>query len=231
MLKIKYVALFFILTFLLQNCSNLRLSWYQSTNNENNNICLTFDDGPNGIATEKLLDVLDKYNAPATFFIIGENAEKYPDLIKRISNKYNIGNHSYYHDIFFFNMSEEYIKTSINKTNDIIYKITGVFPRFFRAPNGLVNNKIDKISKELNMTLVGTNIFINDPMLITEEVIYKKLISKIKKGSNIIVLHDGFGTINNPNRIIVAQALDKLIPKLKKKGFSFKNLDNIGNCN
>lgn len=231
MSKIKYIALCLILILLIQNCSSLKLSWYPSKNNENNNICLTFDDGPNGIATEKLLDVLDKYNVPATFFIIGENVEKYPDLIKRINNKYNIGNHSYHHDILFFNMSEEYIKESINKTNDIIYKTTGVLPSLFRAPNGLINNKIDKISKELNMNLVGTNIFINDPMLITEESIYKKLISKIKKGSNIIVLHDGFGTINNPNRVIISQVLDKLIPKLKKKGFIFKNLDNIGNCN
>lgn len=103
---------------------------------------------------------LDKHKVPATFFIIGENAEKYPDLLKLISDKsYNIGNHSYRHDLLFFSYDENSIKESILKTNFIIHKITGKTPNLFRAPNGLTNSKIENITESLNMFNVRNKYF------------------------------------------------------------------------
>lgn len=216
----------------LSGCSSIKLAWDKDNTKGKDTICLTFDDGPNGIATQKLINVLDKYKVPATFFIIGENATKHPDLLKQIADKkYNIGNHSYNHDLFFFNYDKESVKKDILKTNEVISKITGKTPVLFRPPNGLYNDKIQNACKELDMQMVGTNIFINDPMLISENDIYKKVLNSTKSGKSILVLHDGFATIENPYRTIIADALNKLIPKLKKKGYEFGYLDDKGICN
>lgn len=68
------------------SCSNLKILWENSKKGKNT-ICLTFDDGPNGISTQKVIYVLEKHNVPATFFVIGENIKRQPNLLKEISDK------------------------------------------------------------------------------------------------------------------------------------------------
>ena len=107
-------------------------------------IALTFDDGPSDY-TEELLDGLKMYNAKASFFVIGEKAEKNPDVVKRASREgHLIGNHTYEHLRMPFNSIEE-CEASIGKTFNIIENITGERSLFLRAPYGCYFLSVEKI--------------------------------------------------------------------------------------
>ncbi|MEK7434564.1 MAG: polysaccharide deacetylase family protein [Cyanobacteriota bacterium] len=228
-MKSKKIILILSMIF-LSSCSFIKILWEDGRKGENT-ICLTFDDGPNGIATKNVLNVLDKYQVPATFFIIGKNAEREPELLKEISKRgYSIGNHSYDHDNFLFTKSNDLIKENILKTNKIVKSITGKNPNLFRPPNALVNENIEKACNETNMKIVGVNIFINDSMLFNEDVTYSYVMKELKSGINILVLHDGFGTFENQQRVFISDALDRIINKLKKIGYKFGKIEKNGIC-
>lgn len=98
---------------------------------------LTFDDGPSGNVTPKLLDILKKNNVKATFFLIGKAAKKYPNLVRRIYYEgHALGNHSYSHKYNYIYSSWPNLWGEISKTNDIIFKATGQKCSLFRAPGG-----------------------------------------------------------------------------------------------
>lgn len=205
--------------------------WEKPLADDNKLICLTFDDGPNDLSTKAVLSVLEKYHLTATFFLIGENIQRQPKIAELIAKKgFNIGNHSYSHDSFLFLKDTNTIKEDIIKTSQLIKSITGFSPKLFRAPNGLVNEKLQLVSKELDMSLVGVNIFVNDPMKFDESTVYLDLLKEITPNSSIMVLHDGFGTVSNMNRLFIATALEKTIRKLKKEGYTFGKLDDKGKC-
>ena len=100
---------------------------------------LTFDDGPSSQATTQILDTLKKYNIKATFFVLGQNAEKYPELIERMAKEgHAIGNHSYSHSISQIYSDTDTFLNEVNKTRDIIVNIVGEkkYAGVFRFPGG-----------------------------------------------------------------------------------------------
>ena len=100
-------------------------------------VALTFDDGPDPIHTPRILNILEENNIKATFFLIGSKIETYPELVKRIYEEgHIIGNHTFSTPSYTLWNSNK-IYEDIRKTNDIIYKITGKFPFFFRPPSGV----------------------------------------------------------------------------------------------
>lgn len=109
-----------------------------------NCVALTFDNGPTQF-TEQLLDTLKSYNAQATFFVIGQNAEHQPDLLRRIINEdHLIGNQSFNHKDF-TRISAKEIKSELNASDDLIEEITGYRPEFFRFPYGAYTPEVLKI--------------------------------------------------------------------------------------
>jgi peptidoglycan/xylan/chitin deacetylase (PgdA/CDA1 family) len=103
-------------------------------NSEKSKICLTFDDGPNEY-TLKNLETLEKFGLKATFFVVGKNCQKFPQILKEIVKEgHLIGNHSFSHSIkFFFDFKRE-----IERTREIIKEITGIETRIFRPPYGFL---------------------------------------------------------------------------------------------
>src|SRR5690606_21402954 len=102
-------------------------------------VALTFDDGPDPIYTAKLLDLLQKYNAKATFFVVGVHAEKHPELLLRMKNEgHVIGVHNYVHKTNWL-MRPRTVKKHIQQTNDIIEKVTGERSIYYRPPWGIMN--------------------------------------------------------------------------------------------
>ncbi|RKZ23404.1 hypothetical protein DRQ16_01395 [bacterium] len=96
-------------------------------------VYLTFDDGPGEETTLRLLDILDRYGVKAVFFVIGEKAEKYPELLREIKRRgHTIGNHTWSHSSFMWD--REKIRKEILKTDSLIQAITGEKPVFFRPP-------------------------------------------------------------------------------------------------
>ena len=158
-------------------------------NSGKNIIALTFDDGPDPFTTHKILKLLKKYNVEATFFVTGENALKYPNLIDEILiNGHSIGNHSYSHDVFIMLKSEKKLKEEILTTQKILQKFN-IVPIVFRPPVGITNPKLKKILQEMNMYCVTFNIRAFDGGNRNINNIANKILKKVKP-DGIIILHD-----------------------------------------
>lgn len=111
---------------------------------------LTFDDGPSEECTDKVLDVLKEKNVKATFFLIGEYVEKYPEVAKRIAAEgHAIGIHCYRHDYGVLYESKESYLEDFQKAYDTIYKVTGVETKLFRFPGGSVNAYNEDVREEI----------------------------------------------------------------------------------
>ncbi len=151
-------------------------------------IHLTFDDGPDTETTPKILEVLKKHNQKATFFCIGNKIEKHPEIVKQIiAEGHEIGNHSYSHSNYFDFWGSKKIIAEIEKTNNLIKKITEKDCKIFRPPFGITNPHIAKTIKELELDVIGWNIRSLDTIKSKEKVLQR--IKKAKPG-DIILFHD-----------------------------------------
>ena len=155
-----------------------------------NHISITFDDGPNPDFTPKVLLLLKENNAKATFFLIGKNAEKHPEIVRQIIEEgHTIGNHSYSHSKNFGFFSAEKVAAELNQTNAILKKITGKEIKMFRPPFGVTNPNIKKALKTTGHFSIGWSKRSLDTTNLSEEKILKRITSNLKKG-DIILLHD-----------------------------------------
>lgn len=154
-----------------------------------NQIALTFDDGPHP-ATLQVLELLEKHKAKATFFCIGKQIEKYPDIFQKIIEKgHTVGNHSYSHSNYFGFFPSKKVKEELNKTDALIKKNSGKQSKLFRPPFGVTNVHIMLALKKTKHFTIGWNIRSLDTIIKSEESILKRILKRLKPGS-IILLHD-----------------------------------------
>jgi peptidoglycan-N-acetylglucosamine deacetylase len=179
-------------------------------------IALTFDDGPNGKYTENILKILNDHQIRATFFLIGENALHYPELVKTLlANQHVIGNHTLEHRQL-SNLRDEQVTSELKKTNAIIYRVSGVIPALFRPPYGMCSDSSAKITKELGYkTITWKNSTDDYAKKNSAENIAADIIKRVHPGQ-IIALHDGGG-----NRAKTVAALPIIIDELQKRGYQF----------
>ncbi|MFW5793105.1 MAG: polysaccharide deacetylase family protein [Bacteroidota bacterium] len=155
-----------------------------------NKIAITFDDGPDPDKTTKILDILNDYNAKASFFIIGEKAKSRPELVRQISDSgHLIANHSYSHSFVFPVMSAKKIQREIKETQDIIEDISGKNCIYFRPPFGVTNPLIARAVKKLKLTTIGWSIRSFDTTGKSSEKIFYRIRKRIN-GGDIVLLHD-----------------------------------------
>lgn len=174
-------------------------------------VALTFDDGPSAIYTPLILDTLNKFEAKATFFVVGSQAKKHPQIIQRqFLEGHEIGNHTFSHDL-----SMKNLKTELDKTAKIINEITGKPPTLFRPAGGKYNEKIVDISKKQGYTLAlwSWNQDTRDWSQPGVDKIVNHVITNISPGS-IILFHDSGG-----NRRQTVEALSKILDFLKKNDY------------
>jgi len=187
-------------------------------------VCLTFDDGPNGKATSQVLDVLQRYQVQATFFLIGRNVERDPALAARIVREgHLVGNHSYGQKRLLAFRSFDCIQHDLAKTTELIVQATGTRPRYFRPPYGLMTARMQQVCVELGLFPLGVHVFVNDSFITDPTRIARSVLRSIQGGAYIVVLHDGFGTVDAPSRIVVAKALEYIIPELNRQGYRWVN--------
>lgn len=174
-------------------------------------VFLSFDDGPSDQFTPVILDTLKRNNLQAVFFCIGLQSELCPELVRRISDEgHRIGNHTYSHDWHNALKPSGIIAAEINRTNDILFKLTGNKTNLFRPPFGITNPSIAKALKSLGMHSVGWDIRSFDTMSKDSQKLIHRICSRLRPGS-IILLHD--------NREITSRILDELIKTIQKKGY------------
>lgn len=182
---------------------------------EKKQIALTFDDGPDEIYTPILLDGLKERNIKATFFLLGKQVEKYPDLVKRISDEgHIIGCHSYEH-VNFKEVPEETACEQIQSTCSLIYDLTGVVPSFVRPPYGAWPSCLEE---DFCMIPVLWDIdpldwSVHDADLVTSRILRKA------GDFDIILLHDASESS--------VQAAFQVIDTLEKEDFEFVTVDEL----
>ncbi|MBQ4913726.1 polysaccharide deacetylase family protein [Maribacter sp. MMG018] len=189
--------LVFLSWFLITACGSFFIRWnyhYKSLHSnksiKDNLVAITFDDGPHPEYTPQVLELLKKHNAKATFFCVGKQVQKNPDLFKAIiDGGHTVGNHTYTHVRSFGFFNEEEVSKELLKTIDLVKNISGLQMKLYRPAFGVTNPSIEKSVKKLNLTSIGWNVRSLDTTPRNENMVLKRITSKISKG-DIVLLHD-----------------------------------------
>lgn len=177
-------------------------------------IALTFDDGPN-YNTSKVIDVLNKYDIKATFFVLGSRAINNKDILKKMADSgMEIGNHTYNH-LLLTKYDENKIRSEIEDTSEVIYSATKKRPKLLRPSYGSVNNKIKKVA---NMPIIIWDIDTLDWKYHNSKRITSRVVNKVRDG-DIILMHDIYSASLN--------ALSNIISILQDNGYEFVTIDEL----
>lgn len=194
----------------LQQGINTHVIW--AGNKQDKNIALTFDDGPNPKYTPQVLKILQQNEIRATFFLIGQRAQKYPELVKQINLAgHEIGNHTYSH-VMLTKIKSTKIKQEVEKTRDIVYGVTGQNTYLFRPPWGVFDGRSLAELAMRKFDAVLWSVDSRDWSRPGVAVIKKNILSTVRNGS-IILCHDDHDQI--------VAALPDIIKNLKEQGYQF----------
>ena len=184
-------------------------------------IAITFDDGPTP-ETPKVLNLLKKHNAKATFFCIGSQIEKYPDIFKAIlEDGHTVGNHTYSHSPKMGFFPAQKVKEELEVTNSLIEKYSGKKALFFRPPFGVTNPNIAKAVKATGHYVIGWNIRSLDTIIKSENRLLNRVKNRLAPGS-IILLHD-----TSQKTVNVLEQLLVLLEQNKYEAITVNQLLNI----
>lgn len=182
---------------------------------EKQKIALTFDDGPHPSGTPVLLDGLAERNVKVTFFVIGENAVKYPKLLTREAEEgHIIGNHTYSH-VDLTKMSQETAECELEKTNAAIEAVTGKETEYMRPPYGAWKKEMEE---NTGMIAVLWNVDPLDWNTDNETEIVNKVVTETEE-NDIILLHDCY--------LSSAKAALRIIDIMQAKGYEFVTVDEL----
>lgn len=182
---------------------------------EKKKVALTFDDGPHPVYTLEMLDLLKEKNIKATFFLLGEQVEKYPDIVKRMNDEgHLIGNHSYKHEQL-SKLSSIQACSQVNRTNELIYAITGKNPEYLRPPFG---DWKDRLDCEVNMIEVLWDVDTLDWSSQNKDKVVSKVMKNVEEG-DIILMHDSYES--------TVKATAEIIDRLQKDGYEFVTVDEL----
>ena len=187
-------------------------------------IALTFDDGPSD-GTLEMLKLLEQYQARATFFVCGINVERRPDILREVSAAgHEIGNHTYSHPAFYFR-SPRFIAGELDRAQRVIHETAGRLPALFRAPFGVRWFGLRQAQRRLNLLGVMWTVIGRDWTL-TADRVTRRVLSGASNGA-IVCLHDGRGLDPRPDIRNTLDALRRILPDLRARGFSFETVSQI----
>lgn len=183
---------------------------------------LTFDDGPYPETTPRILKILQDEGVKATFFVLGKQVDRYPDLLKaEFDQGHGIGNHSYTHDYRSIYRSPETFLAEITQTEESIVKAIGIRPRIIRAPGGTQGhfhvryyNAIDAA----DYLVYDWNVSAGDAAapLVPADQLIRNIESQVPGKNRIIILMHDAG-----EKVTTVDALPRIIQYLKQQGFAF----------
>lgn len=178
-------------------------------------VALTFDDGPSAAWTPALLDGLKERGVKATFFLIGENADKNPEIVKRMAEEgHLIGNHTYHH-VELTKVSENEARLELADTSAVIVRITGKEPEYMRPPFGAWQRKLEQ---EIQMLPVLWTIDPLDWTTENQDEIVNKVVTEAEE-NDIILLHDCYKSS--------VEAGLRIVDILQEEGFVFVTVDEL----
>lgn len=187
-------------------------------------LALTFDDGPSE-ATPELLRLLGEHRARATFFQCGANAERLPAISREVAAAgHEIGNHTWSHARLYLR-GRRFIETEIVRAQEAIERAAGIVPRLFRPPFGARWFGLGPIQRRLGLLGVMWTTIARDWKL-SAEAVAVRLLRGASNGA-ILCLHDGRELQRNPDIRPAAEALRRLLPELRDRGFQLNTVSEL----
>lgn len=204
--------------FLFAMAMLIRLNFFLKAVNTNNEqqIVLTFDDGPHPEHTISILDILDELNVKAVFFMIGKYVKAYPEIAKEVSRRgHQIGVHSQNHSAYFGMLTATKLANELQDCTAEIETATGVKPHLFRPPFGITNPSIAKVTLVQKLITIGWSVRSFDTVTKSADKLRNRVLSKVK-GNSIILLHDRL--------TLTVEALPSIIHEIRGNGLEFGQL-------
>ena len=187
-------------------------------------IALTFDDGPDPVYTPRVLGILAEQRVPATFFLVGERAERAPDTVARIvAGGHEIGSHSWSHRNLWF-CGPWKTDREIGRAHDALTRLTGREPRLFRPPWGMVNAAMFPALRRRRQRCVFWSIQPEGLRPAPAAAQVERVLARALPGA-IVDLHDAEGTPEAPAR--TCEALPAMIQGLRAKGYAFATVGEL----
>ncbi len=184
-------------------------------------IALTFDDGPSDRYTAQILDILQEHGVKATFFVVGVNVEKQPDLLRRIiAEGHEVGNHTYSHP-HLQKMNETTLADELARTDALIRSVAGYEATLFRPPEGVVNTSVKAAAGSGGYDLVLWSVDTRDWALNPASNILR-IVQREASDGDIILFHDWVA-----GKSPTPEALRQVIPWLKAQGFRFVTVSQL----
>jgi peptidoglycan-N-acetylglucosamine deacetylase len=188
------------------------------SSSEHGYVALTFDDGPDPDVTPRVLELLDRYGAKASFFCIGQRAAAYPEIVREIVRRgHSVENHSHRHSHAFAFYLPHTVRRELNDAQVAIESITGIRPQFFRAPMGFRGPALDPVVvrsalRYVSWTRRGWDSFSRNP-----SVVLRRITRRLAAG-DVILLHDGSCATTHDGEPVVLAVLPALLDHLASRG-------------
>jgi peptidoglycan/xylan/chitin deacetylase (PgdA/CDA1 family) len=192
---------------------------FSSCTVEGKEIAITFDDGPHKTNTPQLLDILKQRGIRATFFVVGQNAAEYPDILKRIvAEGHELANHSYTHPVL-ASMSQSAVHEQLDKTHQAVLKATGVSMKLLRPPYGALSEPQRRtVNNEFGYKVILWSVDPLDWKVRDAARVQNEIVSHTQAGS-IVLAHDIHKS--------TVDAMPETLDKLTEKGFKFVTVSEL----
>jgi peptidoglycan/xylan/chitin deacetylase (PgdA/CDA1 family) len=180
-------------------------------------VALTFDDGPDPVDTPRLLDLLREKNVKATFFVVGQRAERHPEIVRRAWDEgHLIANHTWSHRSLFCFLLPQRLRTEIEGGSRSIERICGIRTRYFRSPVGLRHPLLRFVLQMKGLEYISWRVRSYDTTIRNSGVLSRHVLRKVVS-RDIILMHD-----HRPKGArVMLEALPAVIDELKERGFEF----------
>lgn len=181
-------------------------------NPDEKSVYLTFDDGPNPKVTPLVLDILDKFGVKATFFCVGENVKKYPEVFREVKRRgHTVGNHTFNHLKGYKSSTQDYVK-NVWKADEYVHS------NLFRPPHGRIKlSQIRTLKKDFKIIMWDFITYDFDSK-VTPDAILKEVKKRTRNGS-IVIFHDSLKAEKN-----MLAALPKALEFWKEEGYKICSL-------
>jgi len=181
-------------------------------------IALSFDDGPHPGFTERIIEALSNEGAVATFFVVGKQAERYPELVRAlVRNGHEVANHSYSH-VNLNTVSSRVVLEELNRTQDFLQSTTGCNTKLFRPPGGHYSRRVLDVATKAGYKMVLWTIFPMDHSAPPVSTLCRRIFKSTQDG-DVILLHSGIET--------TLEALPRIVQYFRSKGFRFLTVSEL----
>lgn len=197
-------------------------------NAQSNGVALTFDDGPNPDTTPRILELLARADAHATFFVLGEKAERHPDLVRAVKEGgHSLGIHGYRHDRLYAFKSPSAVEADIGRTNAALERAAGVKAKWFRPPVGQVSPRTSEGAKRAGVEIVAWSVRGLDGLRGADPA---RVAARVERGlepGSIVLLHDA--AERDDYEPASLDALPRILERIRARGLRTLPLEELLN--